>query len=148
MAVLALVGAALTGCPEERPQETTVVPPADINGTEPVDVGEEVPEGQDAVPTNDNTIEVTLTEYEIDMLEEVYAGAATFVITNEGSELHNFEIEGQGIERMLEEPLEPGETGELDVDLQPGEYTVYCPVGDHAEEGMEMTLNVITMPEE
>lgn len=147
IAVVALFGAALTGCPEE-PEETTVIPPAEVNGVEPVDVGEEEPVTEDDVLTNDNIIEVTLIDHEIEMLDEVYAGAKTFEITNEGEAVHNFEIEGQGIERVLEEDLQPGESGTLDVDLQPGEYEVYCPVGDHAERGMRMTLSVITMDED
>jgi uncharacterized cupredoxin-like copper-binding protein len=63
-------------------------------------------------------------------------------VVNNGTHEHNFEVEGQGIERELERNLQPGESATLDVDLQPGTYTVYCPVADHRGRGMEVTLSV------
>ncbi len=42
----------------------------------------------------------------------------------------------------LEENLAPGGTGTLQVDLEPGTYEIYCPVGDHADRGMRMALTV------
>lgn len=89
-----------------------------------------------------NTVEVTLTEFTIDMPASVAAGEVTFVVTNAGSVEHNFEVEGQGIEEEFEENLQPGETGELTLTLEPGAYEVYCPVGSHDEQGMELELTV------
>lgn len=63
-------------------------------------------------------------------------------MTNARAEEHDFEIEGQGIEDVFEQNLQPGETQTLQVDLAPGEYTVYCPVGDHRKQGMELALTV------
>src|SRR5207237_7043092 len=54
-------------------------------------------------------IEVKLSEYKIDMPKTVPAGSTTFEVTNIGQELHNFEIEGNGIEKRVGE-LIPGET--------------------------------------
>jgi len=88
-----------------------------------------------------NTVQVSLVEYEIDMPATVSAGPTKFVVKNEGQAKHNFKIEGQGMERVLaEEDLQPGEQGELRVDLKPGKYTVYCPVFNHRDRGMERTL--------
>ena len=64
------------------------------------------------------------------------------MVTNNGTVAHNFEIEGQGIEEELEQNLQPGATATLQVDLQPGSYTVYCPVANHREQGMELALTV------
>ena len=54
---------------------------------------------------------------------------------------HAVEIEGNGVEEETETV-----TGEdappLTVDLKPGEYEFYCPVGNHRAEGMEGTLTV------
>ena len=88
------------------------------------------------------TVQVSLSDFAIDMPAELAAGPTVFTITNDGEVPHNFEIEGQGIEVELEENLQPGETGTLEVDLQPGTYEVYCPVGNHADRGMRLELTV------
>lgn len=75
-------------------------------------------------------------------LKTLPVGPTVFEVTNNGTFEHNFEIEGQGIEQVLEQDLESGEARTLEADLQPGEYRIYCPVGNHAERGMELTLIV------
>ncbi len=87
------------------------------------------------------TVEVSLTEYQIDMPSSIAAGAVTFDVTNDGAEIHGFEVEGNGIEEEIEE-LGAGEAGTLEVDLEPGTYEVYCPVGNHRGMGMELELEV------
>ncbi|MGH9457666.1 MAG: cupredoxin domain-containing protein [Thermoanaerobaculia bacterium] len=87
-------------------------------------------------------VDVALTEYRIEMPATLPAGPVTFQITNSGTMPHNFEIEGQGIEEELPQDLQPGESGTLEADLQPGTYTIYCPVGNHRSEGMELQLTV------
>ena len=37
----------------------------------------------------------------------------------------------------------PGEAGELTVHLEPGTYSIYCPVADHEDEGMRRWLKVV-----
>jgi uncharacterized cupredoxin-like copper-binding protein len=87
------------------------------------------------------TIEVKLSEYKIDMPKTVPAGSTTFKVTNTGKELHNFEIEGNGIEKRVGE-LNPGETKTLLVELKHGKYEVYCPVPGHKSHGMSLDLTV------
>ncbi len=69
------------------------------------------------------------------------AGTATFTVVNDGQTTHALEIEGQGVEEETE-LLEPGETAELTVDLEEGDYEMYCPVDGHRAQGMEGTLIV------
>ena len=71
------------------------------------------------------------------------AGPISFNMTNEGEFPHTIEIEGQGIE-VEGERVEPGQSRTLEVELEPGTYTVYCPVGDgrHRQQGMELELTV------
>jgi uncharacterized cupredoxin-like copper-binding protein len=87
------------------------------------------------------TIEVKLSEYKIEMPETVPAGSTTFKVTNTGKEMHNFEIEGNGIEKRVGK-LNPGETKTLLVELKLGTYEVYCPVPGHKSDGMSLDLTV------
>jgi uncharacterized cupredoxin-like copper-binding protein len=96
-----------------------------------------------AAETASAPVQVTLSEYSIGMPATLPAGITRFEIRNAGQLPHNFEIEGEGIERELEQDLAPGESGVLEVELQPGTYRVYCPVGNHDQEhGMTMQLTV------
>lgn len=72
------------------------------------------------------------------------AGAVTISFKNaSGNELpHAVEIEGNGIEEETE-TVQPGDDAtSITVDLKAGEYTFYCPVGEHRAAGMEGTLTV------
>lgn len=89
-----------------------------------------------------DTVQVGLTEFSIDMPSSASAGPTLFQVTNQGSAVHSLEVEGQGVEKVLDRRLQPGESGRLQVDLQPGTYEVYCPVEDHAERGMRTELRV------
>ena len=68
------------------------------------------------------------------------AGSVTVKLVNESDVPHAVEVEGNGVEEESE-TVTGGET-ELSVDLEPGTYTYYCPVGQHRQNGMEGTLTV------
>lgn len=65
-------------------------------------------------------------------------------LTNKGEAPHNVEFELPEGEKEFEENLAPGETKTLEFTApeKPGEYTFYCPVGNHRERGMTGTLTV------
>jgi len=44
--------------------------------------------------------------------------------------------EGESLEEKTD-PIAPGESADLTVDLEDGEYEIYCPIGDHKDRGME-----------
>jgi hypothetical protein len=90
-------------------------------------------------------VDLVLLEWLIDMPAETRAGQVNFVVTNEGSEEHSVVIEGNGLVFELPTPLDSGESSILSAELPPGEYVLYCPVGEgeHREEGMEATLVVV-----
>jgi plastocyanin len=70
----------------------------------------------------------------------VPAGSVTITLVNRSDVPHAVEVEGNGVEEESETIT--GSQTELSVDLEPGEYTFYCPVGDHRAGGMEGTLTV------
>jgi plastocyanin len=71
----------------------------------------------------------------------VDAGATTFTLTNDGQTPHALTIEQDGSEEGTK-TISPGESTSVTVELESGEYTLYCPVGNHRELGMEGTLAV------
>lgn len=133
MGALAMVFA--IGCAEEPEVETT--PVTDTEATDEV-IEEDIPR----LPDGSQPVQVVLSSMDIDMPSTLPEGRTLFTVRNEGDMEHSFEIEGQGIEKKLDQPLQAGEVMTIEVDLQPGEYRVYCPIADHASQGMEMTLTV------
>lgn len=95
----------------------------------------------DAAP---EIVDVTLSEFEIDMPTEVATGSIRFNISNVGNAPHNFVIEGNGTAKRLATNVPPGDTAVLNADLAPGVYTIFCPVGEgaHRGNGMELELTV------
>jgi hypothetical protein len=89
-------------------------------------------------------VDVALSNFVIDMPDTLPAGPTRFAITNNGQAPHNFVIEGNGQSRKLANNLQPGQSGFLNIDLAPGTYTIFCPVGEgaHRAQGMELTLTV------
>ena len=90
----------------------------------------------------EHTVEVKLTEYKIEMPIQLSAGRTLFKVTNAGGMFHRFEIEGKGSEKEIESGLDAGQTKTLKLDLEPGDYEVYCPVHGHKKAGMSLKLRV------
>lgn len=98
---------------------------------------------QAGVPvTGSQTVNVTETEFKLDMPSTVKAGMVTFNVTNNGTVAHSLEIQGQGIDQQLPSQIQPGQSGTLQVNLKPGTYMVFCPVDNHRGAGMVVTLTV------
>ena len=98
-----------------------------------------------AAPAADSqVVAVALSNFVIDMPDTLPAGPTRFAITNNGQAPHNFVIEGNGESKRLANNLQPGQSGFLNIDLAPGSYTIFCPVGEgaHRAQGMELTLTV------
>ena len=63
-------------------------------------------------------------------------------MTNDGQAPHAIEIEGPSGEAESE-VVNGGETASVTADLsKPGKYTMYCPVGNHRQMGMEGEVTV------
>jgi plastocyanin len=69
------------------------------------------------------------------------AGKVTVEFANDSQLPHAVEIEGNGVEAESE-VVTGKDAPPFEVDLKPGEYEFYCPVGDHRAAGMEGKLTV------
>jgi uncharacterized cupredoxin-like copper-binding protein len=91
------------------------------------------------VGTAQTTVQVGMFEYRFDMSQTtIPSGQVTFVITNRGSEVHNFAIAGSRSGALLA----PGASETWTVALPPGSYNTSCEVPFHAERGMVGTFTV------
>lgn len=89
------------------------------------------------------TIAVSETEFRLEpatvTLDE--AGTYTFRAVNDGAIDHALEVEGEGVEEETD-TIGPGESAELTVELTAGTYELYCPIGNHREQGMDGSIEV------
>jgi uncharacterized cupredoxin-like copper-binding protein len=85
---------------------------------------------QTAAPAG--SVHVMLSEYTIQMPDTLPPGRTTFHVMNHGMHKHGLEAHAQGTNVNILSSLDPGKTGTAAVELKPGNYTFYCPVGDHA----------------
>jgi hypothetical protein len=95
-----------------------------------------------AAETSPASVEVHLTEYAIQMPATLPAGPTTFLLHNDGKKKHAFRIDGPGSEQTPPTSVDPHSTGTVQVTLQPGDYTVLCPIGSHSAKGMSLKLKV------
>ena len=96
--------------------------------------------------SSERVVNITLTEWKIEMPATLPAGPYNLKITNSGKHSHSLKIKSTDFEARLARSLLPGESAEFKIDLKPGVYQVYCPIGfaplDHGHRGMALQLSV------
>jgi plastocyanin len=100
-----------------------------------------------ATDPRDGGFEIALGEWAVTPeAEAIRPGHATFVIVNRGTVPHGFEIEREDVEddasKVETRLLEPGESAEVELDLEAGVYKLECNVEGHDDMGMELLLEV------
>lgn len=109
------------------------------------------------------SVKATETDFAIKLDNaSVQAGRVRFSVTNDGPSQHEFvvlktdlpaaglpvsndqaEEEAEGVEHVDEvEELGSGQTGTLDVKLDPGNYVLICNIPGHYEQGMRAAFTV------
>jgi uncharacterized cupredoxin-like copper-binding protein len=126
------------GVTEEVPTATTeaAAPEPDATATTAPDDGAAAGGGAE--------VQATLREWAIDLsTQEVTAGKITFVVANQGQFAHNFTVIGDSgtIARTPNFSAADGEQT-LEVELQPGTYTIICDLPGHAARGQQTQLVV------
>ena len=91
-------------------------------------------------------VRITLTEWRLDMsADTVPAGRVSFLVTNQGIDRHELEVEREDEEFDFGE-IPAGAQQQFAADLKPGVYEVYCPLADptasHKSRGMIARLVV------
>lgn len=82
---------------------------------------------------------VSLDEFEISPSPVEATAGASLTVTNDGTTVHDFAIEGG----LATPQLAPGESAELDLGgVEAGTYAVYCQLPGHRDSGMEAELTV------
>jgi hypothetical protein len=87
-------------------------------------------QAQTAAPAG--SIHVMLNEYTIQMPDTLPPGKTTFHVMNHGSHKHGLEAHAEGTHLKIVSGLEAGQSATGSIELKPGSYTFYCPVGNHA----------------
>jgi plastocyanin len=98
-----------------------------------------------SVTVNPNsTLRVTAKEYSFDPGRVVVRGAGplTIKLTNDGSLAHDLHLRRNGEDIGGTPVFKPGETRSARLNLEHGNYEMFCTVGDHAELGMTGELEV------
>jgi plastocyanin len=91
---------------------------------------------------------VEMTEFEFEPNDLTASQGDPITAENTGSTVHNLTIEeGTDPEKASTEiaatpDVDAGQSGELTVDVDPGEYSIVCTIANHRELGMIGTIRV------
>jgi uncharacterized cupredoxin-like copper-binding protein len=116
----------------------------DDNSTSAETAGSTQASTADGAAGGGQTVDMTAADFKFDPSDPtVKSGDVTFNLTNDAQETHSLEIEDvNGQDQEIEGDVSPGQSGTLKVNLPPGKYEFYCPVGNHKEMGMEGEITV------
>ena len=145
LVALAVGAFAFAGCgDDDEGSDTGASAPAETATTEstpPAETTTEESGGSGAGETIENPADASgKLEFEKDALT-AKAGKVTLTMDNPSSIPHAIAVRANG-EETAGDTVNQGETSEVSVDLEPGEYEFFCPVGGHEQGGMKGTLTV------
>ncbi|MFD2093939.1 cupredoxin domain-containing protein [Blastococcus deserti] len=89
------------------------------------------------------TLTATEDDYTISLDQDTLtAGTYEIEVVNDGRASHDLVVERDGEDVAASEPLAPGESGTVEVTLEPGEYVFYCSISNHRSMGMKIPVTV------
>ena len=111
-------------------------------GTGTTGTGTQAEQAEPTGPASE-TVELRESEFKIEPAEALVekAGVVEFRVQNDGEITHALEVESEDLEEETED-IAAGDSATLKVDLAEGTYELYCPIGNHKEQGMEAELVV------
>jgi plastocyanin len=121
----------------EKPASSTSQPTSTPSPSQNPDTGAKEPE-----PLQER-VHIGLKDFRLDPDNvKGKSGTVTFVLKNEGRYTHDFRVEGQRIDEKAPK-VGRGRTFEWQIALQPGTYRISCPISNHADRGMNGTMEVV-----
>ena len=87
-------------------------------------------------------VDVKVNDKGVQMPKSLQAGKTAFIVTNTGTAPHNFEIEGQALDKSFWFALAPKQSKTMQVDLKPGTYEADCTVDAHEGKEQKVQLTV------
>lgn len=116
---------------------TPVVPPPTT--TRPPTTTTQPPPPTGTVGNANTTVQVGMFEYGFNLSQtSIPSGQVTFVIKNNGNEVHNFSVSGVKAGKLLD----PGQSETYTVGLPAQRYNIVCDVAFHIDRGMAGSLSV------
>lgn len=118
--------------------------PPTVQATAPAEASATAPAASAPSQAASAPVDVKLSEWAITPASlTVPAGKVTFVVSNDGKYTHNLTVQSASGEVGKTPNFKKADGSKnLELDLQPGTYTVLCTVPGHAEQGMKGTLTV------
>jgi uncharacterized cupredoxin-like copper-binding protein len=89
------------------------------------------------------TSTVTMSELEFAPSAVTVAAEAGLAVRNAGSVGHDLKLRRDAEEAGGTQVINPGETQQLQVLFDPGDYEMYCSVPGHEQSGMKGTFTVV-----
>ena len=87
-------------------------------------------------------VNVTINDGGVQMPRSLPAGKTAFIVKNSGKQKHNFEIEGEHLDKSFWFGIAPKDSKTMQVDLKRGSYQAHCSVDDHANKEAKVKLTV------
>jgi hypothetical protein len=96
----------------------------------------------DAPDADARKVNVTINDGGVQMPKSLPAGKTAFIVKNSGKQKHNFEIEGEHLDKSFWFAIDPKESKTMQVELKRGTYEAHCSVDDHANKEAKVKLAV------
>jgi uncharacterized cupredoxin-like copper-binding protein len=142
----------VAACKQETPESTTTSGGSATGTGTALDTTETAsathpgsPGGTALVPdvAAGTTVLVMLNDNSIAVREQsIPAGPAVLTIENRGSDVHNLFVEGPGLNAAAGDAIPETKSATMEVNFQPGTYTLYCPIGDHRKNGEQVQVTI------
>jgi uncharacterized cupredoxin-like copper-binding protein len=130
----------------ELAEEQELAQEAEVEELEAEEAGGEGPDtassGEQGAAAGEAATEVGMDEYSFAPADAVAAAGDTVTAVNDGQTVHNLTVLDGDEELGATEDVDPGQSGELEVDFDPGDYEMICTIPGHADLGMDGTFTV------